>query len=139
MRRKKNVLPAALYFVQLDETPMRFRPWAGCFADSLQPLEGLPSCCVCSSLSSHTSILPRRPVNPLHLPPPPHPLSFLRSTGLMKVSQSPVALLYRLLCFLLKWTAVSCEYPSKEWERCFHPPFVWLLWCQITMRVHRCP
>lgn len=37
---------------------MRFSPWAGCFADSLQPLEILPSCCVCSSLSSHTSILP---------------------------------------------------------------------------------
>lgn len=83
---------------------------------SLQPQEKLPSCCVCSSPSSHSSILPGRPVKPCT--PPPLSL-FLRSTGLVKVSQSPVALLYRLQCFLFKWRLLSCEYPCKDWPCCF--------------------
>lgn len=87
--------------------------------------------------SSQTSILPGRRVKP---PPslarpfvkhPPTPL-FLRSTGLVKVSQSPVALLYRLQRFFFKWRLLSCEYPRKEWLAVPHlprlPPFVWLFW-----------
>lgn len=58
-----------------------------------------------------TLCLPSRPPSPF-LP------LFLCSTGLVKVSQSPVALLYRLQCFLFKWRHLSCEYPCKAWLGC---------------------
>lgn len=57
---------------------------------------------------------PTHPHPSFRQPPPPTLLLFLRSTGLVKVSQSPVALLYRLQCFLFKWRLLSCEYPRKE-------------------------
>lgn len=74
---------------------------------------------------------PLHPLPPSITPPPPFPPLFLRSTGLVKVSQSPVALLYRLQCFLFKWRLFSCEYPCKEWLCCSSSspcpvPFVWL-------------
>ena len=55
---------------------------------------------------------------PLSFPPPPLPHLFLRSTGLVKVSQSPVAPLYRLHCFLFKWRLLSCKYPCKDRPGC---------------------
>lgn len=55
----------------------------------------------------------------LRLPPPRASLLhslLLRSTGLVKVSQSPAALLYRLRCFLFKWRLRSCENLCKEYQ-----------------------
>lgn len=71
-----------------------------------------PSCLV--GLSNPASP-PTPPTSLCHSPLLPLPSLFLRSTGLVKVSQSPVALLYRLQCFLLKWRPVSVVYPCKEW------------------------
>lgn len=108
---------------------LRIEPpvWAPCRQPAsrkrLQPQESLLSCCVCS-FAPHThpsclvglsnpgsppSLLPLFIVPHPHLPPP-LPRLFLRSTGLVKVSQSLVAPLYRLQRFLLKWWLLSCEF-----------------------------
>lgn len=88
--------------------------------------------------SSQTSILPGRPVKPsTHIHPrrslrhPTPPPLFLRSTELVKVSQSPVALLYRLRCFLFKWRQLSlvnthAKSGSAPPRLPPPPPFVWL-------------
>ena len=63
-----------------------------------------PSCLV--GLSN-----PGSPLAPTSPNPSTTALSlFLRFIGLVKVSWSPVALLYRLQCFLLKRRLLSCEY-----------------------------
>lgn len=68
----------------------------------------------------------RLPLSSYPTPPP----SFLCFTGLVKVSQSPVARLYRLPRVLVKGRLLSGEYPCKEWLRCscllLLSPFVWL-------------
>lgn len=112
---------AALYQC-CQKRPLSSIPQSGWFADS-QPAESAcsprrsfhPAASALLPPHTHPSCL-AGPSNPV--PPPPLSL-FLRSTGLVKVSQSPVALLYRLQCFLFKWRLLSCEYPCKDWPCCF--------------------
>lgn len=95
-------------------------------ASALLPPHTHPSCLV--GLSNPASPCPPC-LPPSSTPPPPLPSLFLRSTGLVKVSQSPVALLYRLRCFLFEWRLLTCEYRCKEWLGCSTSPstfFVWL-------------
>lgn len=76
----------------------------------------------------------QHPHPPLPIPSSSHlPPLFLRSTELVKVSQSPVALLYRLRCFLFKWRQLSLVNTHAKSGRAPPrlpppPPFVWLFW-----------
>lgn len=104
-----------------DETSWAPSLRSGWFADSepaqsaCSPRRGfLPAASALLPPHTHPSC-PAGPSNPVA----PSFSLFLRSTGLVKVSQSPVALLYRLQCFLFKWKLLSCEYPCKEWLCCF--------------------
>lgn len=69
-----------------------------------------PACLVCQSLSPSLSLTSTL------IPPSCFPPLFLCSTGLVKVSQSPVTLQYRLQRFLFKWRLFSSVWWRKEWE-----------------------
>lgn len=86
-------------------------------ASALLPPHTHPSCLV--GLSNPASPCPPCLPPSSTPPPPPLPSLFLCSTGLVKVSQSPVALLYRLQCFLFEWRLLTCEYRCKECLGCF--------------------
>lgn len=126
----KNTLPASLYYCCQTRPPeLHSLVWLVCRQPVGNELAapGEASNLLRLLFSIFIHIHPSWPARQtLCSPHPPFP----RSTGLVKVSQSPVALLYRLQCFLFKWRLLSCEYPCKEWACCFHPPFVWSFWSQ---------
>lgn len=151
---------ASLYYC-CQVWPLSRRLQSGRLADSaacricLQPQESFLSCCVCSSCSSHTSILPALAVKPwvpsnrtpppslsflppvsLNCHPPPLvPPLFLCSTGLVKVSPFPSGTTVQIAMFPAQMVAVLLRiHPLRKWL-CCSSSFSLLIFC-LTVFVH---